>query len=98
EIHLGKSASARIGALAGAVLHHYSIRDPSATDLTGSRVDFLVSLPLTVRFKPWKNLVLDLRGGPGMSSRGRTHLLAGQRIYTRSAFRLEVGGGVGWSF
>ncbi len=84
--------------LVGALLHVYSVEDPSAVDLAGSRLDFLLMLPVTLVWNPIGNLFVAAHVSPGFSSRTREHLRQGKSLWRREALRLGFGGSVGWRF
>jgi hypothetical protein len=82
-----------LGALVGFLLHHYVVE---GTGDSGSRVDFLASLPLSLRFWPTEHLTLALRVAPGIANEARTHEVGDEILWTRSAWRVETGGSIAW--
>lgn len=98
RISLGERWRLELRALAGASLHVYSLDDPTAVDLAGSRGDFLMALPLTLGWNPVGRLQLGLHVTPGLSSRAREHRRGGVSLWRRDALRLGLGATVGWQF
>lgn len=99
ELPLGATWSIEAALTGGVLLHLFSLKDASSQyqEAAGYRVDLLASLPLALIFKPTPAMRLGLCATPGIASRGRDHLLEGESIYRRGAFRLEVGATLGWS-
>jgi hypothetical protein len=75
--------------LVGFVHHTYS----SSTD-QGQRWDFLGSLALGGTWRLNRAVGLQLWLSPGLTEQSRTHHRGGQALWSRSRFRLELGGGV----
>jgi hypothetical protein len=92
---LRRYLSFELGALVGFLLHHYAVEGVSDS---GARVDFLASLPLSLRFWPTAHLSLALRAAPGIANEARTHEVGDEILWTRSAWRVETGGSVAWSW
>jgi hypothetical protein len=98
RVSLGKQLFLGASLRAGAALHVYSLDDPTAVDLSGSRIDFLCSAPLSLLWNPNGGLLLGLQLAPGLLSRTREHTRGGLPIWHRDAFRLEISGSAGWHF
>ena len=84
--------------LAGALLHVYSLDDPTAIDLAGGRLDFLMTLALSLVWRPAADLLVGLQVAPGFSSRTREHFRQGVSLWRREALRLGLGLTLGWRF
>lgn len=81
--------------LVGVVAHLYR---PAATLVSpeGARFDLIASMPLELTWNPAGAFVVSLRVAPGVSTRSRSHLEAEEVLWTRSAWRVETGVGLGW--
>lgn len=84
--------------LAGVLLHVYSVEDPTAIDLAGSRLDFLMSLAVSLTWRPVGDLLVGVHLAPGFSSRTREHLRQATSLWRREALRLGFGLTLGWRF
>jgi hypothetical protein len=81
--------------LAGGLIHHYTLADETARSPSGTRPDFLVSLPVIASVWGWQHtLGLALRLAPGLSGRSREHTADGQALWRRGLLRLELGVGL----
>jgi hypothetical protein len=73
-----------LGAVVGPVIHHYAINDGPR----GNRVDWNLTVPLTLSFR----IVAGLEGSVGLrlgrSARARTHVINTDEVWARGAWRV----------
>ncbi len=93
RLPLGTSTLVEAGALAGALVAHYSVSDPMAQRAHGTTVDLIGSLPVSVSFAAAASWLFSVRLAPGLASEARRHTFEGATIWERGAFRMEAGVG-----
>jgi hypothetical protein len=81
--------------LAGGMLHRFSVEDPALRARSGTRFDFLASVPLTAMLAG-SSVGIELRVAPGVAGGQREHTLGAQRLWQRGALRAEAGLALIW--
>jgi hypothetical protein len=83
--------------LAGGVLVHRH-GSTGADDVSGSRLDFLASLRISLGFWATRALRIGLEVAPGLADVDRIHVQGAETVWQRGAARLESGISIGWRF
>ncbi|HJZ83565.1 MAG TPA: hypothetical protein VKN99_00140 [Polyangia bacterium] len=85
-----------IGARAGVLLHTYDLADPTATDRSGLKADFLATLPASATYWIAGAMGLELRVAPGATTEAREHVAGNRILWQRGAIELAAGVALVW--
>ncbi len=80
-----------VGISGGLLVHHFSLPNDS-----GTRVNALVTIPISLARTLRHGLTLGFRLAPGFTPESREHTAGGRQLWQRSGARLEVLGHLSW--
>jgi len=98
---VGESWRLLLGVSAGVQVHCFSLSreslsNESLPNESGTRVDPLVTSPLTLTRRLWKRFEVGIRLAPGLSGESREHTRNGVQLWQRSGLRLEASVQLSW--